>query len=96
MGAKKKAPTFGEALAEVEAILARLENDEVDIDELSAEVKRAVELIQVCREKLQRTEMEVGEFVAGLQEEETPSQAEGPAAGENAPGETNGEEDLPF
>jgi len=51
----------------VEEILARLEDDEVDIDRLGKEVARAVALLQVCREKLNRTENEVRDLVAGLQ-----------------------------
>jgi len=60
--------SFGEAVSEVEQILAGLEQDEIDIDRLSEEVRRAVELIQVCREKLDRTDTEVRELVAGLQQ----------------------------
>ena len=59
--------TFGEAVAEVEEILAGLEADDVDIDRLGDEVKRAVALIQVCRRKLEKTDREVRELVAGLQ-----------------------------
>jgi exodeoxyribonuclease VII small subunit len=85
----KKTPakklSFGEAVGEVEQILAGLEQDEVDIDRLSEEVKRAVELIQVCREKLEKTDREVRDLVAGLQ----PSESD-----EAAPAE--GGEDLPF
>lgn len=85
----KKTPakklSFGEAVGEVEQILAGLEQDEVDIDRLSEEVKRAVELIQVCREKLDKTDREVRDLVAGLQ----PSGSD-----EDAPAE--GREDLPF
>ena len=70
---KKKTPvkklSFGEAVGEVEEILSRLENDDVDIDQLSQEVKRAVELLQVCRDKLSRTDAEVRELVAGLQQD---------------------------
>ncbi len=69
---KKKTPpkklSFGEAVTEVEQILERLEDDEVDIDQLSAEVARAVALLQVCRDKLSRTEGEVRDLVAGLQD----------------------------
>ncbi len=72
---KKKIPpkklSFGEAVTEVEQILDRLEDDEVDIDQLSAEVARAVALLQVCREKLAKTEGEVRDLVAGLQESST-------------------------
>lgn len=59
--------SFGEAVSEVEEILAGLEQDSVDIDRLGVEVARAVELIQVCREKLEKTDREVRDLVAGLQ-----------------------------
>ncbi len=85
----KKTPakklSFGEAVGEVEQILAGLEQDEVDIDRLSEEVKRAVELIQVCKQKLEKTDREVRDLVAGLQSSES---AEESAAGDR--------EDLPF
>ena len=77
MVAKKEKPTpakklsFGEAVTEVEEILAGLERENVDIDSLGTEVKRAVELIQVCREKLEKTDNEVRGLVAGLQSEQT-------------------------
>ena len=85
----KKTPakklSFGEAVGEVEQILAGLEQDEVDIDRLSEEVKRAVELIQVCREKLEKTDREVRDLVAGL----APS-------GSDEDESADGREDLPF
>lgn len=59
--------SFGEAVAEVETILAGLEADDVDIDRLGEEVRRAVELIQLCRQKLEKTDREVRDLVAGLQ-----------------------------
>ena len=70
--AKKDAKklSFGEAVTEVEQILGGLEADEVDIDELGEQVKRAVELIQVCREKLEKTDAEVRDLVSGLSGEE--------------------------
>lgn len=68
--------SFGEAMAEVEEILAGLEREDVDIDRLGAEVKRAVELITVCREKLEKTDREVRDLVAGLQEEDGGKDAE--------------------
>lgn len=72
--AKKATPvsilSFGEAVGEVEEILAELERDNVDIDHLGERVKRAVELIQVCREKLEKTDGEVRDLVAGLKGDE--------------------------
>lgn len=71
MAASKKKPaknlSFGEAVAEVEDILSGLEDDNVDIDKLGEEVRRAVELIQVCRGKLEKTDKEVRQLVEGLQ-----------------------------
>lgn len=55
-------------MGEVEEILTGLEAEDVDIDRLGAEVKRAVELITVCREKLEKTDREVRDLVAGLQD----------------------------
>jgi len=80
--------SFGEAVSEVEQILAGLEKDEIDIDRLSEEVKRAVELIQVCREKLEKTDTEVRELVAGLQPpgpEDESTDGSGDGSGENLP-----------
>ncbi len=71
MAASKKKPaknlSFGEAVTEVEEILSGLEDDNVDIDKLGEEVRRAVELIQVCRGKLEKTDAEVRQLVEGLQ-----------------------------
>ncbi len=86
MNAKKKQPTFGEAVAEVEDILARLEGDDIDVDDLSTEVKRAVELVSLCREKLRSTEVEVKDFVARLETD----------AAESAPDEGDDSGALPF
>ena len=36
-----KKPTYTEAVAEIEQILARLRQEHIDVDSLSAEVKRA-------------------------------------------------------
>ena len=72
----KKTPvnklSFSEAVGEVEAIVARLENEQTDVDDLSGEVQRAVELITTCRERLERTDGEVRELVAKLQTLATP------------------------
>lgn len=71
MTEKKRIPakklSFGDAVTEVEEILDRLEGEDIDIDDLSAEVGRAVELIKVCRTKLEKTDQEVRTLVADLQ-----------------------------
>ncbi len=51
--------TYEEATAQIEQILAKFRNNEVSIDELAKEVKRATELITLCREKLTTAESEL-------------------------------------
>jgi exodeoxyribonuclease VII small subunit len=58
--------SFSEAVAEVEDIVGRLESEQTDVDELSSEVQRAVELISACRTRLERTDLEVRDLVARL------------------------------
>ena len=50
---------YRESIDEIEAILAKIEGGETDIDDLAAEIKRAAKLLQDCKEKLFRTEQEV-------------------------------------
>lgn len=67
---KKQELTYAEAMSEVEHILARFNNRQMDVDTLSAEVKRATELIAQCKQRLARAEKEVAE-VLGSNEEGT-------------------------
>lgn len=60
---QKKEPTYNEAIAEVEKILARLEGNAPDVDSMAAEVKRAADLLQLCRQKLHNTEQSVKKAV---------------------------------
>lgn len=52
--------TYEKAIKELQETVAQLQEDEIGIDELSAKVKRAAELIEFCREKLRSTEEEIG------------------------------------
>jgi exodeoxyribonuclease VII small subunit len=56
---KKTTINYSEAVAEIEEILRQIENQEIDIDELSKKVSRAAELIKACSEKLRNTEKEI-------------------------------------
>lgn len=55
----KKNGSYKEAITEIEIILSQLENNELDIDELSEKVKRVSQLVNFCKEKLHRTEEEI-------------------------------------
>lgn len=51
--------TYTEAYKELESIVREIERAEITVDELSAKITRATELLRICREKLQKTEDEV-------------------------------------
>lgn len=55
--------TYAEAMAEIERILARLRSEDMDVDSLSSEVKRATELIARCKAKLRKTEDDVNRIL---------------------------------
>lgn len=64
----KKALTYNEAIAEIEDILEQMENEEMDVDELSAKVKKVSELLKTCRKKLTQTEEEVEKILNEMAE----------------------------
>lgn len=51
--------SYKEAMAEIEEIVAKLEDNRLDVDELSEKVKRVSQLIAFCKSKLHDTEAEV-------------------------------------
>jgi exodeoxyribonuclease VII small subunit len=55
----KKEFSFNNAVIEIEEILHKIENGDLDIDKLSIEVRRASELIKECQKKLRSTEDEI-------------------------------------
>ena len=65
---------YGAAVAEIEQILASIDRDEIDIDELSQKVERAVDLLKVCRAKLRATELRVTEVLKDVTPEEDGSE----------------------
>ena len=58
---------YGEALRELETILAELEDDTLDVDVLGARVARAAELITLCRGRIDGARMEVERIVTDLE-----------------------------
>lgn len=59
--------SFSASLRELEAILARIEGEEVDLDRLAAELERAAGLLEVCRDKIRKAELEVSQIVQRLE-----------------------------
>lgn len=54
-----KKETYSEAMKRLENIVARIESNEQDIDELGNQLKEAQKLIKYCREKLYKADVEI-------------------------------------
>ena len=65
-----KMPGYKEAIEELESIVEEIENETVDIDALSAKVKRATFLIKLCKKRLKKTDSEVKNVLKEFEKEE--------------------------
>ena len=61
--------SFREAMEELEGILERIEGEEIDIDRLAEELRRAAQLLELCRGKIRKAEVEVTQIVQSLEED---------------------------
>lgn len=59
----KENPSYDEAYEALQKIVSQLEHSEVSIDELNAQMKRAAELLKICKDKLFTTEKNVQEVL---------------------------------
>jgi exodeoxyribonuclease VII small subunit len=59
---------YTEAFEELQQIVADIEDGEISVDELSVKVKRASELIKVCKKKLTSTEEDVNQILKELED----------------------------
>jgi exodeoxyribonuclease VII small subunit len=59
---------YADAIGELEEILEELEGDQLDVDVLAERVRRASELVKVCRERIARAQADVNAIVAELDE----------------------------
>lgn len=60
----KKEIKYEEAVAHLEEIVDKMENDELDIDQLSDQLKRAKELVKLCKDKLTKTDEEIKKLLS--------------------------------
>lgn len=50
---------YEEALKQLEDIVAKMENDELDIDTLGQQLKTAQKLVKICKDKLTKTDEDI-------------------------------------
>lgn len=54
---------YTDAFHELQTIVAEIESGEISVDELSHKVKRASQLIKICKAKLSTTEEDVNKIL---------------------------------
>jgi exodeoxyribonuclease VII small subunit len=60
--------SYNEAIGEIEAILERIENEELDVDDLAEKVKRVSVLLKLCKDKLLNTNEQVEKILKEMEE----------------------------
>jgi exodeoxyribonuclease VII small subunit len=60
---------YRDAIEKLDAIIAQIENDDIDVDELALQVKEAVNLIRICKAKIDKAELEVKQVVEDFAKE---------------------------
>ncbi|HPF50560.1 MAG TPA: exodeoxyribonuclease VII small subunit [Draconibacterium sp.] len=64
----KKTTSYREAMAEIEDILEKIENEELDVDELAEKVKRVSTLLKFCKDKLTKTNEQVEQILKEMED----------------------------
>lgn len=54
---------YEDAMRELERTVARMENEEPDIDSLGEQLRRAQQLIKLCKAKLTKTDKEIKDIL---------------------------------
>ncbi|MDO8675616.1 MAG: exodeoxyribonuclease VII small subunit [Candidatus Omnitrophota bacterium] len=60
---------YAKAVERLDEIIGQIESEDIDVDELSVKVKEAVELIKVCKARINKAEMEVKKVVEDFAKE---------------------------
>ena len=63
-----KKVTYKEAITEVEEILQKIEQEELDVDELAEKVKRVSVLLKTCKDKLLKTNEQVEQILKEMED----------------------------
>ena len=50
---------YEEAVRQLEKIVDKMESGELDIDSMAAQLKKAQELVKLCKDKLKRTDADI-------------------------------------
>jgi exodeoxyribonuclease VII small subunit len=57
---------YSKAIKKLDEIISKIEGEEIDVDELADNVKEAVDLLKVCKNKIEKAQMDVKKVVDGF------------------------------
>lgn len=60
----KTKETYSQAMARLEKIVSQIDNNELDIDQLSEKIKEANEIIAFCTDKLTKADREIEKLLS--------------------------------
>ena len=64
---KKNAPTYSDAIRELEEIVGKLQSGDCEIDELRGYTARSIELLRICKDKLFKTDEELKKLLEEME-----------------------------
>ena len=59
---------YNKAVERLDEIINKIESNTIDVDDLSLKVKEAIDLIKLCKAKIDKAELEVKQVVEHLSE----------------------------
>ena len=60
----KEKISYSDAIAEIESILQKIEDGNLNVDELAEKVSRVTNLLKICRDRLHLTEKQINKILA--------------------------------
>ncbi len=61
----KEKTSYSEAITEIESILNKIEEGNLDVDDLTKKVSRVTDLLKICRDRLYKTETQIKQILEG-------------------------------
>ena len=62
---------YSKAIKKLDEIISKIESEEIDVDELADNVKEAVDLLKICKNKIEKAQMDVKKVVDGFAADES-------------------------
>ncbi len=61
--------TYTQAFEQLQKIIAKMESSQMQVDELSENIKTATALIKICKDKLSSIEVDVNELIKDIEKQ---------------------------